>query len=481
MRIPSPASRATRRLRFYGFDLFWAVMSPLLALYLGDAYVLRVENSGLEAVGLYCLVSAGCSIASFLIFEVERSVPRYFSVHDAINICKAVLLSEILSSWMLFSLTRLEGIPRSTPILHALILAAGLIGVRTCVRLLRGETIANGPNGCSPKCILLVGSNTYSALYVKLVRACAHDRKRVVALLDNRAEMFGRAIDGVRVVGSPCQIASIVDEYELHGIEIGEVVIAGEQGLLSNEEMRAVVQTCESRSIELGFIPQMLGLTGQDTRALEENEVIARPIAVPRYFRVKYVMDFVVSLVVLMCILPLLVGVGLVVLWDVGIPILFWQQRLGTGGRDFLLYKFRTMRTPFDSQGNPIRSQEKVSLLGRLLRDTSLDELPQLLNVLVGDMSLIGPRPLLPEDQPKNRTVRLSIRPGITGWAQVNGGKLLTAEDKEKLDEWYVRNASIFVDLKIVLKTLHMIFVGRAEEHIRVTASRQSVAVREGS
>jgi FlaA1/EpsC-like NDP-sugar epimerase len=156
MRIPSPASRAARRLRLYGFDLLWATVSPLLALYLSAAYVLEFENNGLEAVGLYCLVSAGCSIVSLLIFEVESSVPRYFSVHDAINICKAVLLSEIFSSWMLFSLTRLEGIPRSTPIVHTLIFAAGLIGVRACVRLFRGETIARH-KVCSPKCILVVG------------------------------------------------------------------------------------------------------------------------------------------------------------------------------------------------------------------------------------------------------------------------------------------------------------------------------------
>jgi lipopolysaccharide/colanic/teichoic acid biosynthesis glycosyltransferase len=134
------------------------------------------------------------------------------------------------------------------------------------------------------------------------------------------------------------------------------------------------------------------------------------------------------------------------------------------------------MRTPFDSQGNPITAQEKVSLIGKLLRDSSLDELPQLLNVLVGDMSLIGPRPLLPEDQPKNSTVRLSVRPGITGWAQVNGGKLLTAEDKEKLDEWYVRNASLLVDLKIVFKTLQMMYAGRAEEHTRVSNLRPELA-----
>jgi hypothetical protein len=93
-----------------------------------------------------------------------------------------------------------------------------------------------------------------------------------------------------------------------------------------------------------------------------------------------------------------------------------------------------------------------------LLRQSHLDELPQLLNVLVGDMSLIGPRPLLPEDQPSNPTTRLMVRPGITGWAQVNGGKFLTAQQKDEYDEYYIRNASIWFDLRIALLTLKVLF-----------------------
>jgi lipopolysaccharide/colanic/teichoic acid biosynthesis glycosyltransferase len=159
-------------------------------------------------------------------------------------------------------------------------------------------------------------------------------------------------------------------------------------------------------------------------------------------------------------LLPLFIAVGAVVLLDIGSPVLFWQQRLGANGRRFLLYKFRTMRPPFDWDGNPVSADEKLTRIGHLLRETSLDELPQLLNVLVGDMSLIGPRPLLPEDQPRNSVVRLSVRPGMTGWAQVNGGKALTADQKEKLDEWYIRNASIWLDLQIVLKTLQFVLAG---------------------
>jgi hypothetical protein len=128
---------------------------------------------------------------------------------------------------------------------------------------------------------------------------------------------------------------------------------------------------------------------------------------------------------------------------DVGPPIFFWQERLGRKGRPFLIYKFRTLKAPFDSTGHPTAGSRRPSAAGRFLRATRLDELPQLLNVLFGEMSMIGPRPLLPEDQPTNTSIRLSVRPGISGWGQVNGAKLVTKKEKQRLDEWYVHNASL--------------------------------------
>jgi lipopolysaccharide/colanic/teichoic acid biosynthesis glycosyltransferase len=140
--------------------------------------------------------------------------------------------------------------------------------------------------------------------------------------------------------------------------------------------------------------------------------------------------------------------------------VFYWQQRIGMMGRNFLLHKFRTLKPSFDWRGLPIPDSERLSWIGNLLRKCRLDELPQLLNVLVGDMSLIGPRPLLPRDQPADPSLRLMVRPGITGWAQVNGGKLLTVAEKTDLDEWYIRNASFWLDLKIYIKTAFVIFRG---------------------
>jgi len=112
-------------------------------------------------------------------------------------------------------------------------------------------------------------------------------------------------------------------------------------------------------------------------------------------------------------------------------------------------------------QSTATAGSRRPSAVGQFLRATRLDELPQLLNVLFGEMSLIVPRPLLPEDQPTNTSMRLAVRPGISGWAQVNGAKLVTKEEKEKLDEWYVRNASLWLDLRILMMTIKVVMRGR--------------------
>ncbi len=208
----------------------------------------------------------------------------------------------------------------------------------------------------------------------------------------------------------------------------------------------------------------MIGVTERKAAnvAVTPERVPETPaVALPAFFRLKRWIDVVGSLVLIILLFPLCLVAGVLVLLDVGRPILFWQERLGWKGRSFLIYKFRTLRAPFDSEGNPTLAGRRPLAIGRFLRATRLDELPQLLNVLLGDMSLIGPRPLLPEDQPSNTSVRLSVRPGISGWAQVSGAKLVTKEDKEKLDEWYVRNASLWVDLQIALMTIKVIVKGR--------------------
>jgi lipopolysaccharide/colanic/teichoic acid biosynthesis glycosyltransferase len=191
----------------------------------------------------------------------------------------------------------------------------------------------------------------------------------------------------------------------------------------------------------------------------------------PRYFKFRLFFDFFAALAMTVILSPLLMIAAALVLLDVGLPVLFWQQRIGQGGRRFMLHKFRTLRAPFDWHGEPVSDRQELSFIGRVLRQTRLDELPQLLNVLVGDMALIGPRPLLPEDQPTNPATRLMVRPGITGWAQVNGGKFLTPEEKDAYDEFYIRNASPWFDLRIIFMTLRVLLRFTAHSDHEVAAA----------
>jgi sugar transferase EpsL len=167
--------------------------------------------------------------------------------------------------------------------------------------------------------------------------------------------------------------------------------------------------------------------------------------------------DLLITVPVIVVLFPVYCLIAILVLSRLGKPGLFRQQRPGLHGKPFTLYKFRTMTGARDSQGNLLPDAERLTKLGRFLRATSLDELPTLINVLKGEMSLVGPRPLLMHYLPlysPEQMRRHEVRPGITGWAQVNGRNLLSWQAKFEHDVWYVDNLSLGLDLKILAMTL---------------------------
>jgi lipopolysaccharide/colanic/teichoic acid biosynthesis glycosyltransferase len=387
---------------------------------------------------------------------------RYISLSDLLNISKVVAAGELMTATVLFSVTRLEGIPRSVPAIHALILGAGLIAYRGVAnRADKQGRYAAQPRQATSENVILIGLNDWSVLFMKYLQAQASERPRVTALLDENPRWIGRWVNGVQVLGPPAHLEAAIEEFAAHGVRTDWVVVGGEPSEVSGETLAEMRDVCTKFGLDLVFLPRLsvIGSAEHSCRFDHQDPVCFTSsdplpnIQPSPYFRFKRLIDAVVASILILTVLPLLVMTALIVLLDVGWPVWFWQQRVGRGGRELQLYKLRTLRPPFDREGQRVAEEQRLSGIGRLLRLSRLDELPQLLNVLVGDMSLVGPRPLLLRDQPPNSARRLTVRPGITGWAQVNGGILLSATEKDALDIWYISNASLWLDLRIIAMT----------------------------
>ena len=176
---------------------------------------------------------------------------------------------------------------------------------------------------------------------------------------------------------------------------------------------------------------------------------------------IKKAIDILLVVPALIILSPALILIALGVKVFIGSPVLFSQRRPGMNGKPFNIYKFRTMTDKHDAGGDLLPDMERLTKFGSVLRSTSMDELPELFNVLKGDMSLVGPRPLLMqylERYTAEQARRHEVKPGITGWAQVNGRNAITWEEKFKLDIWYVDNRSFWLDVKIIFMTIWKIF-----------------------
>lgn len=191
------------------------------------------------------------------------------------------------------------------------------------------------------------------------------------------------------------------------------------------------------------------------------------PAILPRYVleiseMIKRCFDLVAAILGLLILLPVFIVLVVLIRTNLGTPVFFRQERPGKNGKPFMMVKFRTMTEAFDSQGKPLLDSERMTPLGSFLRSTSLDELPELYNVIKGEMSLVGPRPLLMEYLPlysEQQFRRHDVRPGVTGWAQVNGRNAISWEEKFKLDIWYVENRSFLLDLKIIFLTIKKVLI----------------------
>lgn len=460
-RIPSSLLRFSFRLRL--FDVAAAGLAPVAATLLREpGYFTRNDLSGIAAYTACAIVA---TIAALLYFRVGQILARYLAPEDVTRMLKAAAAAASLTAGAAFMLMRLDAIPRSMPALHFLMLAAALIGARALMaERYRREDI--GPATAvhdSAENVILVGATRLAWLYIRMLRCLPNARQRVVAVLDDHPRLQGRSVGGHIVAGGLARADAMLTEYATHGVAVHRLIIMfpGAAERLAAEKTLAPL--CAARGVALESMAERLDFAGPDPAEETAAAELVEPLPPARaavYWRVRRLADVVAAGALLIVLSPVFLLVAMVVALDVGPPVVFWQERVGRYSRTMAVYKFRTFAAPVNHHGASVPEDKRLSRIGRFLRATRLDELPQLWNILRGDMSLIGPRPLLPIDIASGASLRQQARPGITGWAQVHGGKLVTAEEKNALDEWYICHVSPIVDLRILRLTLLAPFRG---------------------
>jgi len=445
----------------------------------------------------YSFISLGCASVIFLLGGLDRTPWRYSSVADHLQVIVLTMLSILLGLVLTFALNRLAPVARSLPVLQGGLIVSMLIAARSAARFWHTRLIhingdGNGRvNKQTSETVLVVGVNTVTELFLLSVKEFASQFVQVAGILAEEPSMRGRVIHQKPVLGTVEELQDILQSLEVHGVAVDRIVVAAAADRLQSRSLDVLLEFEKSSQIVVQYLSERLGLEDPFQRplVLSGRERNKNQIAIPRvenaiaidralFRRVKRVVDVVGAALLVFTLSPILVLLSFVVALDVGFPLIFWQQRPGLNGRPFKVYKFRTMRAPHDKLKRRIPDDQRSSAIGQLIRRIRLDELPQLYNVLIGDMSLIGPRPLLPCDQSAEYSDRLSVRPGITGWAQVNGGRIISSSDKLTLDIWYVQKASFVLDLAIILRTVKMVLSGERINTDAVNQARSDVGLK---
>jgi lipopolysaccharide/colanic/teichoic acid biosynthesis glycosyltransferase len=458
----APTSKCRFSPRIAAFDAIWIAAAPFAALALRDDSLLRFDlaSLGTREAYQYALITIVCALPAAAAFRLRDGLSRDFAFVDVWAILGATGVASSASAALIFTANRLDYIPRSTPLIYAMVLVAGLIGGRVIARAhgSRRMAVERGA-GARPRRqarrVIVVGVDCFSTLAIKLVQCQTPRTIEIVAALDPRERLSDRTVNGVRIVGAPADLLPIVREYAEHGVCVDEVWVSDQLIAESPEAHRALSDVCHCSGLKQSSVSGALNLAPAGPNFDAPNEAAARVAVAPApgYFGLRRPVEAAAAAALLAALAPLAAIVAAIVAIDLGAPVIFWQERIGRNERKFLLYKFRTIHAPFDRAGEVVPQDQRTSRIGQIVRKSRLDEIPQLWNVVRGEMALIGPRPLLPVDQPADPRTRLLVRPGITGWAQVNGGTALTAEEKDALDSWYIRNASLALDLRVMWRT----------------------------
>jgi lipopolysaccharide/colanic/teichoic acid biosynthesis glycosyltransferase len=462
-------------------DLLFVASATILAVMLRGNF--ESVTGSVIVLTPYIFTSVGCALVIFFVAGLDRTPWRYSSVADHFQVVILTVFSVLLALVLTFALNRLTPVARSLPVVQGALIISVLICARSTARLWHARQInIHGHNRITERheTVLLVGANTVAELFLVSAKEFASRRVEVAGIIAEEPSLRGRVIQQTPVLGVMKELQEILQSLEVHGVTIERIVVAIAAYRLQPHSLEILLELEKSSNIVVQFLSERLGFEDNPEGAsLPSDQMlnsVPRQRVVPRFrgvveldhanstakfFRLgKRIVDIIGAAFLLVTTAPLVALVAFIAALDVGFPVIFWQQRPGLHGRPFKLYKFRTMRAPHDKYRTRIPDEQRLSAVGKILRRTRLDELPQFYNVLIGDMSLVGPRPLLPCDQAAEYAARLSMRPGITGWAQVNGGRIISTSDKLTLDIWYVQNASWILDVAILFRTVRMVLFG---------------------
>lgn len=457
-----------RKYLYLIYDLACLCGALVGALYLRHGFPLIQEGRPEDLYTLLFVTLLGALVVLPLM-RVHTSIWRFTSTGDLANVMIGVALIVLIANSSLFFISRLHMMPRSVPPMHWALAVVAMCGSRLLARRLFGPRRARShAQAAAKQHVIVVGASHAAELYLQFIKRIVQHPVVVEGFVDSDPELTNRLFQKHKILGTPEHLPLILTELLVHGVQVKQVILAQLLNELPEEDQKLLLAMERDGLVELVHFAQQMGPQLQPTPARNAADFYQKVIDISPasyekpdgyYPYFKRCFDIVIGLALLVLTLPLLFLTCMLVLVDVGFPIIFWQQRPGQYGKPFHLYKFRTMRVAgrrFDEDRLSHKSGDamRTSPIGKLLRHLRLDELPQLFLIIAGTMSFVGPRPLLPDDQPAGGEMRLSVRPGVTGWAQIHGGDALTPEEKLILDLWYIRHMSFWLDVRILLRTL---------------------------
>ncbi len=484
---PAPPNRLDRLLTFLRvsfaltlWDFIAALLAPYLALVIRNFFI--SERTLDFSFGVYAVSCAIATLALLRISGVAVAAWRFFSFPDASAAFNSIAMGVLVGAMTAFFFDRLASVPRMVPFIHIALQSVMYIGPRyllkrTAERLRPTQIIR-------PLNVLLIGCNQTAYVYARAIESIGQGALKIAGVLTHDPTMVGHTLRGIEIVGMYGAIEQVISKFKTHGVDIGRIIVAASEKEISPSNLNKIIQFSRDAAIPVTDIHLLFTEVAGPVDFADEFDIDAIHLR-GAYWPWKRLMDIFAAGALMISLAPLFLVAAVLVYFDLGRPLLFWQRRLGRQGRAFNVLKFRTMRNEGDGSRDRATEDARTTKVGAFLRLSRLDELPQLVNILYGDMSFIGPRPLLPSDQPEEVSQRLAARPGISGWAQVNGGKLVSPEEKRALDLWYIAHASLRLDLLIVVKTLLVMLrgdrLGRGEisQAIQWLASRETEAQRD--